>query len=150
MASSSAGAVACNAVASVPRHARGWKQGSRSGPGPDERCIRGPLKLFSCSVHEHMLDNDSPSPVPDTAKSFTTVGWIGRGSGVLPLASPDASRDDSGPTISGQIHLHAVIPSFGVCRHPPTRSNLHASSILIENVRAHALSGSESQTGQTK
>lgn len=102
--------------------------------------------------------------------AFTTVGWQagrlvrprhGSPTSCLP---PDAGRDDSGPTISGQIHLHAAIPSFGVRRHPPTRYNakwfwasdsvdlvfqsffLHASSILIENVRAHALSGSEPQT----
>lgn len=116
-----------------------------------------------------MLDNDSrvpDLPWPSPQWAGRQAGWLGRGTGVLPVASPpDAGRDDSGPTISGQIHLVYTQPFLHlgfVATHPQgiTRSGsgpatpwiwcsslfLHASSILIENVRAHALSGSEPQT----
>lgn len=104
------------------------------------------MARISFFVHEHMLNHDGC--LTCHFNSFTTGGLLlvrpRHSNWPLPasqLCRPDAGRGDSGPTISGQIHLHTpglAIPSFGVSSPPAHNVEvLHASLILMENVPAH-------------
>ena len=107
--------------------------------------------------------------VPDTARSFTSVGWVGlvsRGPATQSPVSclpPMAVAMTPDPRSRGRSIDTLLFIHLEVCRHPPTTSKarwfrasdsvdlvfqyfLHASSILNENVRAHALSGNAWQS----
>lgn len=80
---------------------------------------------ISFSVHEHMLKIMTVPDLP-LCYPFTTVGWLVRprysntvvGPCQLPPMLVAVTVD---PRSWGRsIYIHLAIPSFGVCRHPPT------------------------------